>query len=168
MGFVKDEGDGNYNGRSYGEYIEAPEDYVIQFGETGAIDTNFILPSASEWFMLEVCDVNGMEGYIGLTVFSADVSNLLVDMEELRVEAVGVYTSFYLRAMHYKTNDLADIYVGSDIDVVALGCVDQEFIVPSTVWEITTALTGVKCVAADIFDEHITYDITNIATEFVT
>ena len=166
MGFVQDEGDGYFNGRSYGGYIEDEANNILQLDATGKVYTNFILPDADEWFVFETYDINGNPGYIGLTVFSGDVTDLSNDIEALRQEAIALYTSFLLKVTHYKTISLVDIYSGDESNVCTLTCGDFPFTVPDTVWEIQDTIMAPTCLP-DVYDETMIYNSENIATEFI-
>ena len=164
MGFVKDEGDGLFNARTYGTYTEDPALYTLQLGEDGVADTGFILPSDTEWIITEVFDVEGIVGHIGLTVYNADVTNITADIEALRQEALGVYNTFRITTTHYLTGNKVDRYRGDENGVALKRCGNVDYTPPTTVWLITAITMSNTC---GIYDQVLRYDVTNIETEFL-
>lgn len=164
---IHDEGDGLQPAELSGTYTTDAPNNTLTLGVDGQGDTEFILPSVSEWIMVEVYEVEGVAGDIGLTAYNSDVSNIVVDLEALRQEAITYYTTFRFVATHYKTGDLCDIYYGTEDTACTLRTTDVDFIPPVVSWKLTDTITA-PWSFIEIVTGYLDYNDTNIAVEFPT
>lgn len=164
---IYDDGDGLYPAELSGTYVTDAPNNTITFEEGSQGDTGFILPSGAEWLLVEFYKIDGVEGTTGLTAYSSDVSNISVDIEALRQEAIGYYTSFLFQVTHFLTGDLCDVYTGSAEASATLVEAAYPYTPPVVSWKLTKELTG-PFFALDIYSSSFLYDNTNISTEFNT
>ncbi len=164
---IHDAGDGDYPAELSGDYTTDAPNNTITFDETGEGDTGFILPADAEWLLVEVYNIEGVEGTTGLTAYSSDISNIETDIEALRQEAIGYYTTFTIVTTHYKTGNLCDIYKGGSNAQQTKITTDYIYTPPVTTWKLTNALTA-PWVLVEVVAGDLVYDNTNISTKFLT
>lgn len=162
---IEDSGDGTHPAPLSGDYVKDASNHKVTMNATGKGSTNFILPSGTEWFLVETYDVDGVSGDIGLTAYKDDLTNFTDDIEALRQEAIGYYTSFTMKTTHYKTGGLADVYEASESAAHTILCSGIEFTPPSTNWYITNVTVGGVC-QLEAYDSSLLYDSENMYSEF--
>ena len=144
MEVIIDEGDGLYNAFLRGTYTKHPDKNVLTLGDDGEGDSDFILPDITSWFLTEVSDIEGVSGDVGLAAYSSVVYNLLTDIEALRQEALGYYTTFIITTTHYKTGNVVDVYRGTESiqQCVQPAYKDLAFTPSLASWKITKDVTA--------------------------
>ncbi len=161
--FIADSGDGGHPAELFGDYITDAPNKTLFLDSDDYADTGFTLPNDVEWYTTLVNNVEGDPEALGLHVYSDDLANFSADIEALRQEAISEYSVFSILTIHYKTGGLADIYHGDEATAQSLGCTLN--ITAGEVWLIVSDLSGYSC---EEYDQTLLYDVTNIATEFIT
>ena len=140
---IEDSGDGNHPAVLSGTYVTDDLNKTLGMGVDGQADSSFILP-VTPWILTEVFDLENIQYDLGLTVFSDDVSNILVDIEALRQEALLEYTTFIITTTHYKGSELVDVYRGDEVNQQCLSYPykDLSFTPSAVSWKITQNTTA--------------------------
>ena len=140
---IIDSGDGNYPATLTGTYVVDELNKTVSMGVDGQAESNFNFP-ATPWILTEVFDLEGVQYDLGLTVFSDDVSNILVDIEALRQEALLEYTTFTITTTYYKGSELVDVYRGDEANQQCLSYPykDLSFTPSVFTWKITQNTTA--------------------------
>jgi len=108
---------------------------------TGA-DTDFILPSDTDWLLIETFDVDSGTDNVGYTKWQSDITQIASDIVTAQAIADTEYTTYTLTATHYDASETgaeADVYRGDESTTAALAGADTGLAFTPSVssWKIT-------------------------------
>lgn len=119
--YVDDSGAHGYDALLAGtkgvEYDYNTTDKTLTMEVAGSASSNFNLPN-SEWLVYEVYNVGNLgSNVLGKQEWTASIGTLATMLSTWMTDVRTAYTgkTFDVKATHYKGNDRADVYIGSDV-----------------------------------------------------
>ncbi len=134
-----------------GTYTVQLANHALTLGVSGQADTRFTLPTDVEWLLIEVFDVEDVEGDLGLTMWTDKVSDIASTMAAVQaeIENDNAITKYKIVATHYSpilsigTNIYRGENLGTKIDI-KLADRRVVFIFPTSTWKITNTVMATE------------------------
>ncbi len=140
---VVNTGSGRYGKLTGDTYVINSDAHTISLGDNDKIDTQLQLPSNSSWILFEVYDVEGVEGDVGYSRWTDNVSNVAADLISFQdiVDRDPDITNYKCSALHFTGGGTTvDVYAGTESASIVL-TEEGEPYSPSGNWLITSKPT---------------------------
>lgn len=108
--YIEDTGSNSHDAELTGTYTTDAPNKTLTMGADGQADTGFILPSSSEWLLIETYDVENVTGDIGYHWWKSNVADVNASLLAFRNIVDAEYTLYKMKGTHYLGNGKADVY----------------------------------------------------------
>lgn len=147
--------DALFSGTKATDYDYSETNEIVWFSGTGTASTGFSLPD-SPFIIFEVYEpdsyTNNLSGGVivhAIKEFTTDVGTVATTISDWKTayDTASPFTTYKLKATHYKGSDLADVYDGDESTAFGTATdVDGDFTAHSAVW----------VMGDDLFSEYVT------------
>jgi len=109
--YIEDTGSNGHDAILSGDYTtDAPNKTLSMNDGTAEADTGFVLPSSSEWLLIETYDVEDVSGDLGYHWWKSNVADVDASLLAFRNIVDAEYTLYKMKGTHYLGNGTADVY----------------------------------------------------------
>lgn len=116
--YIEDTGSNGHDALLSGDYTtDAPNKTLSMNDGTAEADSGFVLPSSSEWLLIETYDVENVTGDLGYHWWKSNVADVDASLLAFRNIVDAEYTNYKMIATHYLGNGTADVYEANDTTV---------------------------------------------------